>query len=156
METREQGWQEASQPGAEDGGRPSKKKRFEILEEGWGKTKNKAKTTDGGARKDLKLVIEEQRNEGYVEASEPSENKDTPQGEHDSQGRPPLLEETPVIDHLPLQSVSDHPGVMIRPPTKQKVGGTVSNRDFFQNICSRHCQIQRLGALGENCRCNTR
>ena len=57
------------EPGAEDGGRPSKKKRFEILEEGWGENKNKAKTTDGGARKDLKLVIEEQRNEGYVEAS---------------------------------------------------------------------------------------
>ena len=136
------------EPGAEDGGRPSKKKRFEILEEGWGENKNKAKTTDGGARKDWVLVIEEQRNGGYVKASEPSENRDTPQGEDDSQGRPPPLEETPVIDHPPLQGVSDHPGVMIRLPITQKFCGTVT---IFgrANTSSRHGQHQKQGVLGE-------
>ena len=121
------------EPGAEDGGRPSKKKKFEILDEGWGESKSRAKTTVEGAGKDQGLEIEEQRIGGEMMASEPSENGDTPQGEDDRQGRPPPWEETPVTDHPPLQGVSDHPGVKIRPPTKQKVGGTVTIRDFFQS-----------------------
>ena len=93
-------------------------------------------------------MIEEQSNGGYVKASGPSENRYTPQGEDDNQGRPPSLEETPVIDHPPLQGVSDHPGVMIRPPTTQKFCGTVM---IFcrANTSSRHGQHQKQGVLGE-------
>ena len=46
--------------GAENGLRPTKKKRyeFEIVEEGWGEYKDRAKTTVGGA-KDNKVGREE-------------------------------------------------------------------------------------------------
>ena len=118
--------------GAENGLRPTKKKRyeFEIVEEGWGEHKTRAKTTVGGVRND-----EEPGKEGIkdVRSWEQPETGDTPEGECGSQEHPPTLEETPDTTLSPPQGVSNHPGAKTRPPTKPKGGGTVTICDYFQS-----------------------